>query len=72
MKMLLLQNWLIVKVENKVSKMKKDCCSEQKLKRQRKTGNKIIPIEKSAVFNPKSLVNMPLLAILQSAGYLFN
>lgn len=54
MKMLLLQNWLIVKVENKVSKMKKDCCSEQKLKRQRKTGNKIIPIEKSAVFNPKS------------------
>jgi len=63
---------LIVKVENKVSKMKKDCCSEQKLKRQRKTGNEIIPIEKSAVFNSKSLVNMPLLAILQSAGYLFN
>lgn len=34
------------KVENKVSKKEKDCCSEQKLKRQRKTGNKIIPIEK--------------------------
>lgn len=70
--MLLLQNWLIVKAEHKVSKKEKDCCSEQKLKTQRKTGNKIRPIEKSVVFNPKSLVNMPLLDILQSAGYLFN